>query len=217
MLDKIAISRLTYSSRKQTNLLNSFISKWLSRRGTGCPQPRRHQAMSARYANAKMVRTGFNVKGVDNGPIAPAWATQWKSSIFWANRKNVLFVCDECLADGTAHALDTVNSLSLEIVNLKNSVDEIKEAVCNGSQEKVTQELQELKSVVQEVKQTSAVTSEAKLHFPIPKSKTENNFELRFSGISEFNSSTKSGVGGNRSKERDQKSELVLRSTIPNF
>ena len=25
------------------------------------------------------------------------------------------------------------------------------------------------------------------------------------------------GVGGNRSKERDRKSELVLRSTIPNF
>ena len=70
---------------------------------------------------------------------------------FLGKSKNVLFVCDECLADGTAHALDTVNSLSLEIVNLKNSVDEIKEAVCNGSQEKVTQELQELKSVVQEV------------------------------------------------------------------
>ena len=71
-------------------------------------------------------------------------------------------------------------------------MDEIKEAVCNGSQEKVTQELQELKSVVQEVKQTTAVTSEAKLHFPIPKSKTDYNFEVRFSGIPEFNSSTKS-------------------------
>ena len=44
----------------------------------------------------------------------------------------------------------------------------------------------------QEVKQTTAVTSEAKLHFPIPKSKTDNIFELRFSGIPEFNSSTKS-------------------------
>ena len=111
---------------------------------------------------------------------------------FLGKSKNVLFVRDECLADGTAHAFDTVNSLSLEIVNLKNSVDEIKEAVCNGSQEKVTQELQELKSVVQEVKQTTAVTSEAKLHFPIPKSKTDYNFELRFSGIPEFISSTKS-------------------------
>ena len=111
---------------------------------------------------------------------------------FLGKSKNVLFVRDECLADGTAHALDTVNSLSLEIVNLKNSVGEIKEAVCNGSQEKVTQELQELKSVVQEVKQTTAVTSEAKLHFPIPKSKTDYNFELRFSGIPEFISSTKS-------------------------
>ena len=112
--------------------------------------------------------------------------------IFLGKSKIVLFVCDESLADGTTHAHDTVNSLSLEIVNLKNSVDEIKEAVSNGSQEKVTQELQELKSVVQEMKQTTAVTSEAKLHFPVPKSKTDYNFELRFSGIPEFNSSTKS-------------------------
>ena len=89
-------------------------------------------------------------------------------------------------------------------------MDEIKEAVCNGSQEKVTQELQELKSVVQEVKQTTAVTSEAKLHFPIPKSKPDYKFELRFSGIPEFNSSTKSA---NR-KDVFEHNEKLLKEVI---
>lgn len=129
---------------------------------------------------------------------------------FLDKSKNVLFVCDECLADDTAHALDTVNSLSLEIVNLKNSVDEIKEAVCNGSRESVTQELQELKSVVQKVKETTAVTSEAKLTFPIPKSKIDYNFELRFSGIPEFNSSAKSA---NR-KDIFEHDEKLLKDVI---
>ena len=67
-----------------------------------------------------------------------------------------------------------------------------------------------MKSVVQEVKQTTAVTSEAKLHFPIPKSKTDYNFELRFSGIPEFNSSTKSA---NR-KDVFEHDEKLLKEVI---